>query len=198
MSKRNREVTAYFPVQAITAQSTVEGPSTQASGNNSHVTAELGPGDIESDPGLRIPIEDLNPDIRDLARREYINRGPCQPTDHTYARTLVGKGYRSFHDSWYKDHRCWLEYSIAKDAAFCFYCFLFKQPRAERYGVEAFTKKGFKTWKDGPKVLDDHVGKHDSAHNKARQHYLAYILSKLLYINHSPLSYVGTSTRVGR
>ncbi|VAH46989.1 unnamed protein product [Triticum turgidum subsp. durum] len=48
---------------------------------------------------------------------------------------------------------------------------MFKQPRAENYGIEAFTRNGFKSWKDGPKVFNQHVGKHDSAHNKSRQHY---------------------------
>ena len=41
-----------------------------------NVRAELKPGDVESDPGKRIPIEELDPDIRDLARREYISMGP--------------------------------------------------------------------------------------------------------------------------
>ena len=45
------------------------------------------------------------------------------------------------------------------------------QPRAENYGIEAFTRNGFKSWKDGPEVFNQHVGKHDSAHNKSRQHY---------------------------
>jgi hypothetical protein len=81
------------------------------------------PSDIESDTGLRKPIENLNPTIRDIARREYISRGPCQPTDHTYERTWVGNGYRSFHDYWYNNHRGWLEYRVAKNAAFCFLLF---------------------------------------------------------------------------
>jgi hypothetical protein len=171
MNKRNR-IDNFFPVQ--TTGSTESGPSTQASDNIPHVTAQLRPGDIESDPGLRRPIENLDPAVRDIARREYISKGPCQPTNHSYERTWVGNGYRSFHDYWYNDHRGWLEYSVSKNAAFCFYCFLFKQPRAENFGIEAFTKNGFKTWKDGPSVLNRHVGKHDSGHNKARQHYMAF------------------------
>src|SRR4051812_16820824 len=57
------------------------------------IAAQLKPGDVEPDPGKRIPIEDLDPDIRDLARRQYISMGTCQPTDHTYERT----NGRSFH-----------------------------------------------------------------------------------------------------
>ena len=77
MNKRYKKVTSFFQV-VETNESTEEGPSTRASDNIPHVTAELGPGDIESDPGLRIPIENLDPDVRDLARREYTSRGPCQ------------------------------------------------------------------------------------------------------------------------
>jgi hypothetical protein len=139
-----------------------------------HVTTQLRLGDIESDPGFRKPIENLNPAIRDIARREYIRKGPCQPTNHTYEWSWVGNGYKSFHDYCYNDHHGWLEYNFAKNAAICFYCFLFKQPRAENFGIVAFAKSGRKTWKDGPSVLTHHVGKHDSYHNKSRQHYMAF------------------------
>ena len=165
MSKRNKTLNSFFQVR--TTETAETGPSTQTTDNTPNVRAELKPGDVESDPGKRIPIEELDPDIRDLARREYISMGPCQPTNHTYEK-ING---RSFHNYWFNDHRGWLEYSIEKKSAFCFYCFLFKQPRAENYGIEAFTRNGFKSWKDGPKVFNQHVGKHDSAHNKSRQHY---------------------------
>uniref|UniRef100_A0A8R7V029 TTF-type domain-containing protein n=1 Tax=Triticum urartu TaxID=4572 RepID=A0A8R7V029_TRIUA len=167
MSKRNKTLNSFFQVRTTEAAET--GPSAQTTDVESapNVRAELKPGDVESDPGKRIPIEELDPDIRDLARREYISMGPCQPSNHTYEK-ING---RSFHNYWFNDHRGWLEYSIEKRSAFCFYCFLFKQPRAENYGIEAFTRNGFKSWKDGPKVFNQHVGKHDSAHNKSRQHY---------------------------
>ena len=131
---------------------------------------------IVSDPGLRTPIEDLDPNIRDVARREYINLGQCQPLGHKYKRSAFGQAgkLRSFHDTWFSNHGDWLEYSVAKDAAFCFCCFLFKQPRAHNFGTESFTKVGFKNWKEGPGVLDVHVGKSDSAHNKSRQCYMEY------------------------
>ena len=47
---------------------------------------QFGKGDIEADPGLRKPIESLDSDIREAARRIYINMGPCQPTDHKYKK----------------------------------------------------------------------------------------------------------------
>ncbi|XBI87428.1 hypothetical protein VPH35_025524 [Triticum aestivum] len=137
---------------------------------------QLREGDIEPDPGRRKPIESLDPDIRDVARRMYVNMGPCQPSGHKFKKETRGNSLkkRSFQAKWFGKHSDWLEYSVAKEAAFCFYCFLFKQPRAENYGVEAFTTVGFKNWKDGLSIIDTHVGKHDSAHNKARQQYVAF------------------------
>lgn len=81
----------------------------------------------------------------------------------------MGNRQRSFHDSWFKMHN-WLEYSIAKDAAFCFYCYLFKQPRPDNFGVDAFTSKGFTNWKHATGSFNEHVGKVDSFHNRARKH----------------------------
>ena len=75
------------------------GPSTQTTDNTPNVRAELKLGDVESDLGKRIPIEDLDADIRNLARKEYISMGPCQPTTHAYER-ING---RSFHDYWFND-----------------------------------------------------------------------------------------------
>ena len=81
--------------------------------------------DIIVDPGLRKPIDEMHPNIRDDAKREYILLGPCQPIGHTYPRRKISGRYRSFHEKWYTNHP-WLEYSIKNDAAFCFYCYLFR------------------------------------------------------------------------
>jgi len=108
---------------------------------------------VIADPGLRMPIEQIDANIRDAVRRAYIAKGPCQPKGHKYPKRMIGNRNRSFHDEWYVNNP-WLEYSIAKDAAFCFYCYLFKQPRAENYGVDAFTVVGFRRWKDGRETLE--------------------------------------------
>ena len=65
-----------------------------------------------------------------------------------------------------------MEYSIAKDATFCFYCYLFKQPKAENYGVNAFTVVGFRRWKDGRETIGAHGNGID--HNKSRRSYEDY------------------------
>ncbi|XP_026400081.1 uncharacterized protein LOC113295972 [Papaver somniferum] len=37
------------------------------------------PADLPTDPALRIPISEYDPDIRDQVRRAYLKKGPCQP-----------------------------------------------------------------------------------------------------------------------
>ncbi|KAL6870766.1 hypothetical protein ACP4OV_014614 [Aristida adscensionis] len=145
-----------------------EAVETEEIGASNDPDVVLNDGDIISDPGLRIPIDQIHPNIRDAAKRAYILKGPCQPKGHNYPKRKICNRNRSFHDEWYKNHP-WLEYSVAKDAAFCFYCFLFKQPRAENYGIDAFTVIGFRGWKDGRELLDAHGNGID--HNKARKHY---------------------------
>jgi hypothetical protein len=90
---------------------------------------------VIADLGLRMPIEQIDANIRDAARRAYIAKGPCQPKGHRYPKRVIGNRNRFFHDEWYVNNP-WLEYSFAKGVAFCFCCYLFKQPRAEMYGVD--------------------------------------------------------------
>jgi hypothetical protein len=48
---------------------------------------------------------------------------------------------RAYSKSWYINYN-WLEYSKSKDLAFCFYCFLFKEPgRTEIFGYDVFNKR---------------------------------------------------------
>jgi hypothetical protein len=55
---------------------------------------------IVVDPGLRKLIDEYDVNIRDVVRREYLLRGPCQPICHTYPKKKIGDRLRSFHDSW--------------------------------------------------------------------------------------------------
>ncbi|KAK1352872.1 zinc finger MYM-type protein 1-like [Heracleum sosnowskyi] len=120
---------------------------------------------IESDPGLRKPIEDYDIGIRDRIRREYISKGACQPKGHNFPKTKFGPSTRTFREQWFKLHD-WLEYSIDKDAAFCFYCYLFKPPSMIRFGDDAFTKVGFKNWKKACEKFRDHIGEVSSPHHE--------------------------------
>ncbi|TVU26504.1 hypothetical protein EJB05_29054, partial [Eragrostis curvula] len=120
---------------------------------------------IVSDPALRIPIDRFHPNIRGDVRRAYLLKGPTKPFGHNFPRTHDN---RSFSESWLKKND-WLEYSVEKDAAFCFYCFLFKQePLDEKFGHDAFTKVGFRTWKNAYHAFPLHVGGPISCHNRAR------------------------------
>ncbi|XP_071920891.1 uncharacterized protein [Coffea arabica] len=129
---------------------------------------ELNLNDIVSDPGLRKSVEKFDISLRDHVRRDYLTRGPCQPIGHMYPKTSFGKQHRSFQDSWYQKF-VWLEYSISKDAAFCFWCFLFKtQNKGGRYAEDAFTKTGFNNWKKAMERFNEHIGAVNSCHNDAR------------------------------
>jgi hypothetical protein len=58
---------------------------------------------------------------------------------------------------------------VAKDAAFCFYCFLFKQKTLEtHFGHDAFSKEGYRNWKNAYNGFPQHVGGSTSCHNRAR------------------------------
>ena len=59
-----------------------------------------------------------------------------------------------------------MEYSIDKDAVFCFYCYLFGQDVGKQGGGETFVTKEFKLWNQLVKLYS-HVGGVNSAHNQA-------------------------------
>ncbi|KQJ83648.1 hypothetical protein BRADI_5g16026v3 [Brachypodium distachyon] len=108
------------------------------------------PDEIESDPALRIQIEDYHSDVQDRVRRAYLLKGPTQPNLPHFERTNFGSKTRAFSKTWYKKYD-WIEYSKDRNVAFCFYCFLLD-------------------WKHAYKALPGHVGGVGSAHNKARLH----------------------------
>ncbi|XP_042028087.1 zinc finger MYM-type protein 1-like [Salvia splendens] len=130
--------------------------------------------EIVSDPGLRKPVDEFDVNVRDEVRREYMARGPCQLVGYTYPRSTFGIHDRSFQEVWYRKFP-WLEYSESKDAAFCFWCYLFKQSdKGGRYAVDAFTKTGFCNWKRALEKFNAHVGAVNSCHNNARIQFEAF------------------------
>ncbi|KAI5338278.1 hypothetical protein L3X38_017549 [Prunus dulcis] len=74
---------------------------------------------------------------------------------------------RRFIAHWFDDHD-WLEYSIAKDVAFCLHCYLFKS-NFDQVGRDAFTGVGFNNWKKAKERFNLHVGPVGSVHNQARE-----------------------------
>ena len=123
----------------------------------------------ERDPGLRFPIEVYPADKRDDVRKAYIKMGPCQPMLDKYPPILDGKQTRRFQHSWFKRFS-WLEYSIKKNMAFCFPCYLFDTVPSKH---PTFTTDGFQTWKRincGKKcTFVQHEGEHNSQHSFAMQ-----------------------------
>ncbi|XP_075670248.1 uncharacterized protein LOC142640019 [Castanea sativa] len=119
---------------------------------------------LPSDPGLRQKISSYHPNNHDEIRRYYLGKGPCRPP-HDYPVSYFSGKPRRFRVEWY-ENRNWLEYSIAKDAAFCFYCYLFGKDVGKQGGGDTFVTKGFRLWNQVGK-LDSHVGGVNSAHNQA-------------------------------
>lgn len=120
--------------------------STPATPNPTHSPVANPTDEVVSDPGLRKQIIEFDIGSRDRIRREYISKGACQPKVHNFPRTQFGNSTRSFREAWYKKYD-WLEYSISKDAAYCFICFLFKPINVIHFGDEAYTRIGFRNWK---------------------------------------------------
>ncbi|KAL5833527.1 hypothetical protein ACOSQ3_017201 [Xanthoceras sorbifolium] len=94
---------------------------------------------------------------------------PFQPILDNYPLTLDGKYSRRFQQSWFQRFP-WLEYSISKDKAFCFPCFLFDTfPLKHR----TFTMDSFQSWKrincKGKCPFWKHEGGHNSIHMFAIQ-----------------------------
>jgi hypothetical protein len=57
---------------------------------------ELDMNDIVADPGLIKPIDEFPHEIRDDAKRAYLQMGPCQPFGHTFPRTPGNSQTRGF------------------------------------------------------------------------------------------------------
>jgi len=59
-----------------------------------------------------------------------------------FPHTDIFGDMRCFNRKWFDEFPDWLEYSISKDAAFCLYCYLFKQNNNLQGGCETFSSVG--------------------------------------------------------
>ena len=75
---------------------------------------------LPSDPGLQQKISSYHPNNHDEIRRYYLTKGLC----HDYPVSYFSEKPRQFKSELYVNRK-WLEYSIDKDVAFCFYSYLF-------------------------------------------------------------------------
>ncbi|XP_022859060.1 uncharacterized protein LOC111379858 [Olea europaea var. sylvestris] len=122
---------------------------------------------LSSDPGLRVPIQNYDANVRDVIRRAYVQRGPCQPRSHEFSSKKMANKDRRFCVSWYNEYPSWLEYSIAKYAVFCLYCYLFSSSGG------SFVNGGFSNWKRKDIIIKC-IGVPSSAHNQARVQYESF------------------------
>ena len=87
---------------------------------------------------------------------------PVQPTRISFPVTVLTNKKRSFNPEWYRQYN-WLEYSIEKNAAFCFACRFFGSNAVCRIRPEAtFTSTGFRNWKHASGTTGS-LAKHDNS-----------------------------------
>nr|CAH65861.1 OSIGBa0126J24.6 [Oryza sativa] len=122
------------------------------------------------DPGERQPISSYPVNDQDAVRRSYIMKGPYQPYAHAFESRNIGNKPRQFSPLWFYKYP-WIEYSVKKETAFCFVCYLFGKGRSK---TSAFVKGGWNNW-NRTDALDLHVGGVASAHNAAQERYNLFI-----------------------
>ncbi|KAK9741223.1 hypothetical protein RND81_03G090100 [Saponaria officinalis] len=124
---------------------------------------------LERDPGLRAPMWHHPIEKRNEIRRAYLKLKPYQPILRNFPYSGPEGHRRSFQSSWYKKFPDWLEYSLSKDAAFCFLCYLFADKPNPH--TNTFTMIRFNNWKrvnEGKNCpFVTHVGGLSSIHNNS-------------------------------
>ena len=124
------------------------------------------------DPGERLPIEDYPVNDQDAIRRAYITKGACKPYIHDFPYRNIGGVPRRFSIQWLYNYE-WLEYSVKKDSAFCFICYLFKKGS----GSKTFIVDGWNNWNIGNTALLKHSG--SMAHKAAQERYIGFMNPKV-------------------
>jgi len=102
---------------------------------------------------------------KDIA--ESIACSPVLSVKAKYPPTMFSKVPRCFNAAWYKQY-AWLEYSVEKDACYCYPCWLFGPPSAvgRSRPVQDFTLTGFTNWKHATGKKGALVGHSDSLSHK--------------------------------
>jgi hypothetical protein len=107
-----------------------------------------------------------HPNLRDSVRRKYLLNGPCQPRTLDFPGIWIGSKCRRFNPEWFDEFGNWLEYSESTDKAYCFTCFLFRDPTKKGAGYKSFVVDGWNCWNNKER-LKEHVGGVGSPHNVA-------------------------------
>uniref|UniRef100_A0A0D3DKY9 TTF-type domain-containing protein n=1 Tax=Brassica oleracea var. oleracea TaxID=109376 RepID=A0A0D3DKY9_BRAOL len=122
--------------------------------------------DMPHDPGERKGIHEYDHNQIDEVRRKYLTRGPCQPRGHSFKQRVISGALRRFNPSWFDQYGNWLEYSVKKEKAYCFFCYLFSNEK--KSGSVGFVTEGFDSWNKSDR-LAGHVGAVNSFHNVAKK-----------------------------
>ncbi|XP_060855121.1 zinc finger MYM-type protein 1-like [Metopolophium dirhodum] len=109
----------------------------------------------------------FNDDLGDLVS------GPNRPIQKEYPKSKFGSQNRAFSSSYYANFE-WLEYSIKKNAVFCYACRMF----ANNFGYteDTFIKTGFNNWKKISSKLASHAG--TKIHVQSTVRLSEYVFSK--------------------
>ncbi|WVZ49270.1 hypothetical protein U9M48_000642 [Paspalum notatum var. saurae] len=121
---------------------------------------------LEHDPGLRVPISRFDVNDQDAVRRGYILKGPCHLYAHDYPVREIYGHPRRFSIIWFSKYP-WIEYSVEKDAAFCFICYLFGNETG------TWVTNGGRNWNVGSSALDKHSG--STVHKFAQDKYNLFV-----------------------
>ena len=142
---------------------------------------------MPKNPFLRKKICNYHPSDRDQIQRAYLQIGACQPFEHDFPKTKIGKTIRRFNPTWFKEYK-WLEYSVLKDAAYCLYCYLFKPDIGNQARGDTFVIEGFSNWKKKEKI-EGFMGAYSS------YIYIFYnIIENFVELFHSSISCILCST----
>ena len=101
-------------------------PMQDSSSSSKQIRVDFNLENLPLDPGLRQKISSYHPNNHDEIRRHYLTKGHCQPILDVFPLSYFSEKPRRFRSDWYRGRK-WFEYSINKDAAFCFYCYLFER-----------------------------------------------------------------------
>ncbi|CAN1125910.1 Zinc finger MYM-type protein 1 [Linum perenne] len=150
VSKELPAVPTLIPSQLPQSSIAIQAAELHSSKSPSFVVSGIS---LQADPGLRQRLSSFHPNIQDEIRRAYIEKGPCQPRGHSFPFKDICGNNRRFNPSWFDAYH-WLEYSTAKDAAYCLHCYLFKQEgNVKQGGGDCFTGNGFSSWNKADRLL---------------------------------------------
>ncbi|KAL4112638.1 hypothetical protein QTP88_016386 [Uroleucon formosanum] len=126
------------------------------------------------DPGVQVPsasststcsnppdLKDIqcttNTVIHDLADLGDRESRPRRPQLAAYKKIKFGEKFRSFRSQWYTECE-WLEYSVQRNAAFCFVCRVIGPENSE----DAWTRTGFSNWQKVSTYLPKYINVMDT------------------------------------